>query len=409
MVLSFFSCCLLLQALTPEIIEHAQAGAAAQKEGKWDVAIGEFRKVIELQPDSVSGHANLGESYFQGGDYGAAIPELERALQLNPNLMGTHQTLGVALLVQGSPEAALPHLEKTRTPELLGVAYLETERFGSAIMALQTALERQPGDPDMLYYLGRATALASKRSLDQLTKINPELARNGLSSDAESRLPQDVGELQKALAKKPEDPELLAAFSRSAGRASKQTFDLLLQSKPNSARAHQVLAERAAEGGRLREAAKEYAEALRIAPYAANVHLAFGDLLVALRDRPAAAVQYRMETQLRPLSAGGFYRLGSLLLQQGDLEVALEDLTCADILRPNSPQILQELGRAAFAANDIARAEASWVKLLDIEKTGALAATAHFELAMLYRRAGRPKEADRETAAYEQLKKQGGR
>lgn len=409
MVLAFVSCCLLLQALTPEIIEHAQAGATAQKEGKWDVAIREFRKVIELQPDSVSGHANLGESYFQSGNYGAAIPELQRALQVNPNLMGTHQTLGVALLVQGSPEAALPHLEKTRTPELLGVAYLETERFGSAIMALQAALDRQPGDPDMLYYFGRATALASKRSLDQLTKINPELARDGISPDAERRLPKDVVELQKSLAKKPEDPELLAAFSREAGRASRQAFDQLLESKPNSARAHQVLAERAVDSGRLSEAAKEYAESVRIAPYAPNVHLAFGDLLVTERDRANAVVQYRMETQLRPLSADAFYRLGSLLLQQGDVKVALEQLTRADRLRPNSPQILQELGRAAFAANDIARAEASWVKLLDIENTGGLAATAHFELAALYRHAGRPKEADRETAAYEQLKKQGGR
>ena len=96
MVLTFLSCCLLLQAFTPEVIEHAQAGAAAQKEHKWDIAIREFRKVIELQPDSVSGHANLGESYFQSGDYASAIPELQRALQLNPNLMGTHQTLGVA-------------------------------------------------------------------------------------------------------------------------------------------------------------------------------------------------------------------------------------------------------------------------------------------------------------------------
>jgi tetratricopeptide (TPR) repeat protein len=408
MVLAFLSCCLFLQALTPEIIEHAQAGAAAQKESKWDVAIREFRKVIELQPDSVSGHANLGESYFQSGDYLAAIPELQRALQLSPNLMGTHQTLGVALLVQGNPEAALPHLEKTRTPELLGVAYLQTGRFGSAIMALQAALERQPGDPDMMYYYGRANALASKRSFDQLRKINPELASAGISAEAASRLPQDVVELQKALAKKPEDPELLDVFSRAAARASKQAFDQLLQSKPNSARAHQVLAERAVEAGRLPDAEREYAESLRIAPYTANVHLALGDLLVAERDWRAAVVEYRMESKLQPLNSDVAYRLGALLMQEGQAS-ALDELARADRLKPNSPQILQELGRAAYMTNDIARAEASWVKLLDIEKTGGLAATAHLELAELYRRAGRQKESEREAAAYELLKKQGGR
>jgi hypothetical protein len=45
--------------------------------------------------------------------------------------------------------------------------------------------------------------------------------------------------------------------------------------------------------------------------------------------------------------------------------------------------------------------------LLGIDQKSDLAASAHFELAALYRRAGRSQEADRETAAYEQLRNQG--
>ena len=258
MTLTFVTCCFLLQSPTAEVIEHAQAGAAALKQGKPDVAIQEFRRVTELQPGSAAGHANLGDAYFQNGDYGAAIPELDLALRINPNLMGTHQTLGVALLVQGSPEEALPHLEKNRTPELLGLAYLETGRLGSAIMALQAALNNQPNDPDLLYYFGRATGSAAKRTLDQLAKVNPDMARK--SSDAaanESRPPQDVVELQKALAKQPNDADLLLAFSRAAALASRRAFDRILQSSANSARAHQVLAERYFESGRLPEAERE--------------------------------------------------------------------------------------------------------------------------------------------------------
>lgn len=408
MALALFSCCLLLQSLTPEIIEHAQAGAAAQKEGKLDVAIREFRKVTELAPDSVSGHANLGDAYFQSGDYGAAIPELERALQLNPNLMGTHQTLGVALLVQGNPEAALPHLEKIRTPELLGVAYLETGRLGSAIMALQAALERQPNDPDQLYYFGRATALAAKRSLDQLAKSNPKLAsKSAAAGDGDSSF-KDVVELQKALAAKPDDPDLLAAFSQAAVQASKRAFDQLMRLDPKSARAHQVLAERYVESGRLPDAEKEYAESLRLKPYTSHVHMALGNILIAEHNWAAAGEQFRMESKLRPADADAFYRLGSVLLQQGQATDAAKELGNADRLRPDSPPILQELGRAAFVAGDTARAQAAWVKLLGIDSTSGLAASAHFELATLYRRAGRSQDADSEMAAYEQLKKKGG-
>ncbi len=381
MTLAFFIC-LFLQSLTPEVIEHAQAGAAAQQQGRLDVAIQEFRRVTELQPNSAAGHANLGDAYFQKGEYGAAIPELELALRLNPKLMGAHQTLGVALLVQGNPDEALPHLEKTRTPELLGLAYLETGRLGSAIAALEAALDRQPNDPDLLYYFGRATALASKRTLDQLAKVNPDLARkSNAAANHESRPFQDVINLQKALANQPNDADLLSGFSRAAALASKQAFDQILQSNANSARAHQVLAERYLESGRLPEAEREYAESLRLKPYTSNVHLALGDVFVTEGNWSAAVAQFRMESKLRPASADAFYRLGSVLLQQGQASGAVEEFAHADRLRPDTPQILLALGKAAFAANDAARAEASWIKLLGIDKKSDLAASAHFELA----------------------------
>src|ERR1035437_4747873 len=106
------------------------------------------------------------------------------------------------------------------TPELLGLAYLETGRLGGAIAALQAALEKQakePNAPSLLYYFGRATDLASKRSFDQLAKLNPDLARKSSAAlDNGSRPPQDIASLQTALAKHPNDADLLSVFSRAA-------------------------------------------------------------------------------------------------------------------------------------------------------------------------------------------------
>ncbi len=113
---TFFACCLFLQSVTPEVIEHAQAGAAAAQQGRLDVAIQEYRKVTELQPNSAADHAHLGDAYFRNGQYTESLAELKTALRLNPNMIDTHQTLGVLLLIQGNPEDALPHLEKMRTP-----------------------------------------------------------------------------------------------------------------------------------------------------------------------------------------------------------------------------------------------------------------------------------------------------
>ena len=409
MIVAPLFCCLFLQSLTAEAIEHAQAGTAAEKQGKFDVAILEFRKVVELQPEVASGHANLGEAYFQHGDYPAAVPELERALQLNPNLMGSHQTLGVALLLEGNAEAALPHLEKNRTPDLLGLAYLETGRLGSAIMALKAALENRPADADLLYYFGTAAALSSRRTHDQLMHLNPGRPADGAAGDRAGSPPQDLLELEKALAGRPDDPGLLAAFSRAADQAAQQAFDRIVEIDPNSPRAHQVKADRLERSGRLPEAERELAESLRLNPYAPHVHVALGNLLVTERKWPAAAAQFRLESMLRPADADPAYRLGSVLLEQGQPGEAVENLSKADRLRPGSPQILYELGRAAFAAGDLPRAEAAWRQVLVSDGNGALAASAHIDLAMLYRRSGKPADADREMAAYNQLKKKEAR
>lgn len=402
---TFFAWCLFLQSLTPEAIEHAQAGAAARQAGRIAVAIQEFRQVTELQPNLAVGHADLGDAYFQNGEYGAAIPELEAALRLNPDLMLTHQTLGVVLLMQGNAEGALPHLEKMHMPELLGLAYLETGRLDGAITALHAALEQHPGDLNLLYYLGRALDLAAKRTFDQAAKINPDLA-HGFSGDA--RQPRNVYDLQNALAKQPDDAEVLLAFSRAAALASKGAFDQILQSDANSARAHQVSAERYIASGRLREAEREYTESLSLKPNTSHLHSALGDVLAAEGNRSAAVAQYRMETQLQPFSGDAFYSLGAALLQQGQARAAAEELAKADRLRPNAPHILLALGGAAFDIHDNARAESSWTKLLSIDKESNLAAKAHMGLSRLYRRAGRLPEADREQAAYERLTNPGG-
>lgn len=404
---------LLMQSVTPEAIQHSQAGAAAQRQGNLDVAIEEFRKVIELQPDSPSGYANLGETYFLKGNYDSAIPELEHALRLSSTLVGAQQTLGVALLIQGDAAGALPHLEKAHTPELLGLAYLETGRLANAILALQQALGQRPNDPDLLYYFGRATALASRRAFDQLEQIKPGSARarhaagerngeTGRSPEAEPA--SALGELIEAVGQHPNNPDLLDRLGRATALASGRAFDQIIKTNAGSARAHQVAAERYVEAGRIAEAKKEYEESLRLRPYSAGVHLALGRTLAAEGDWPAATAEFRAESRLRPLSAEAFYHLGSALFEQGQAGEALAKLERADQLGPNTPEILLALGQAASLTGDRARAEKFLTKLLESDKQSDLAAQAHLALATIYRQAGKTPDADREMAAYEKLK-----
>ncbi|MGH9613857.1 MAG: tetratricopeptide repeat protein [Bryobacteraceae bacterium] len=337
---------LVWQSVSPQVVQHVQAGIAAQKQGRLNEAIAEFRKVTELAPDLPAAFVNLGAAYMQSRNYGAAIAPLKRALELNPDLAGAQQMLGYALLAQGYAAEAIPHFEKSGARDGLGIAELETGKLPEAIANLEAALAKRPNDPDLLYYLGRASGLLSK-----------------------------------------------------------DTFDTLLSAYPDSARAHQALAENYTALRRVPEAEKEYQEALRLRPDTPGIHLALGEVYAAASDWVRAEVEFRAEAKLQPGSAEAAYRLGSALLQQGKVPEARAELARADRLRPGMPETLYSLGKAASLAGDVDAAEKAWTGVIAIEKTGSLAAQAHFGLAGLYRKQGKMADAEREMQEFEKLQR----
>src|SRR5580658_7153121 len=332
------------QVASPQAAEHMQAGIAAGKERKFDVAIAEFKKVTELDPAFVDGFISLGQAYMESGDYGSAIPPLKHALELNPDLLPAHQLLGYALLAQGYAAEAIPHLQRSPDKTALGIAQIQTGKLPEAVANLQASLAAHPNDPDLLYYLGRASGLLAKQSIDTL----------------------------------------LAAY-------------------PDSARAHQAMAENYFVLRRMPDAEKEYREALRLRPALPEVHLALGEVYAGAFQWDKAEQEFRMQAKLQPGNAEAAFRLGEALLEQGKAHEARAELLRADRLMPEMPETLYSLGKAASLEGDAAAAEKAWTKLLSIEKQSALAAQAHFGLAGLYRKEGKTAEARREMQEFQSL------
>ena len=153
-----------LHALSPEAAQHMQAGIAADKQHQFDLAITEFRKVTEIEPGFVEGFISLGQAYMEKHDFGAAIAPLKHAVEANPDSAPAHQLLGYALLVEGYAAQAIPHLERVKEKSALGIAQIQTGQLAEAVVNLQAALVDHPNDPDILYYLGRASALSREQT-----------------------------------------------------------------------------------------------------------------------------------------------------------------------------------------------------------------------------------------------------
>ena len=335
---------LAVQGASPEAAQHLQAGIDADKQRHYEVAIKEFRKVTELDPKLTTGFVNLGEVYMETHDYASAIAPLKHALELAPDLPAAHQLLGYALLAQGYAAEAIPHLERVQEQAALGIAQLETGQLPEAVANLRAALKAQPNDPDLLYYLGRASGLLSK-----------------------------------------------------------QTIDTLLAAYPDSARAHQAMGENYFVLRRMPEAEKEYVEALRQRPDVPGLHLELGLVYAGASQWEQAEQEFRAEAKLQPGNAEAAFRLGDALLRQGRTHAARTELERSNRLQPGMPETLYSLGKAASLDHDPASAQKAWSGLLNIEKEGPLAAQAHFGLATLYRKEGNAGLAEHEMQEFQRL------
>ncbi|HYL15055.1 MAG TPA: tetratricopeptide repeat protein [Terriglobales bacterium] len=344
MIHTFLLLWLAWQTVSPEALQHLQAGIEADKQRHYDAAIAEFKKLTELEPTLAAGFINLGAAYMEKQDYASATAPLKRAVELSPDQTEAHQLLGYTLLAQGYAAEAIPHLERAGEQGALGVAQIETGQLQEAVVNLQAALTKRPNDPDLLYYLGRASGLLSKQSIDTLQ----------------------------------------AAY-------------------PDSARAHQAMAENYFVLRQMPQAEKEFHAALQLRPDTPHLHLELGLVYAGASQWEKAEEQFRAETKLQPGSAEAAYRLGNTLLQEGKVREARAELQRADRLKPEMPETLYALAKAALLEGDSAAAEKAWAKVIELEKASDLAAQAHFALASLYRKQGKTAEAEREMQEFKKL------
>ena len=335
--------CLLFQASIQDAPLHEGAGLAALQAGQKDVAIREFSAETRANPEHAEGYYYLGLAYLQNGDYGLAIPALKKALVLKPDLGAAHAPLGYSLLAQGYATEAVTQFEAARDQAGLGIAQLSAGDLPAAVTNLQAAVKARYDDPDLVYYLARASGLLSK-----------------------------------------------------------QLYDALLSSQPGSPRANQALADNYAAVRQAQAAEDHYLAALKARPSLPGVYLSLGQVYADAGQWKQAEDAFRAETKLQPGNAEAAYRLGSALLHDGNPQEASVELLRADHLQPDMAETLFALGKAEASQNHYAEAEKAWHRVIDLEKTGELAAQSHFNLATLYRKQGRTADAGREMKEFQE-------
>jgi len=296
--------------------------------------------------DTAETHLKRAAAYEQKRDYASAISELRRALELRSDSIEAHGMLGEALLARGYSAEAIPHLQRAHRLDLLGIALTEEHRTAQAIETLLAALQENPNNPDLLFYLGKACGFLSKKSFDQLVHSNPK-----------------------------------------------------------SARAHELMAESYLAQQQIENAEREYRTALEVRSDLRGIHLALGLIKLEAGNLDEAEKEFRAEVTLSPGDGEAAWRLGSVLLQKGHTHEALAELERSNRLRPQMIETLFDLGRASALENRPDAAEKAWLEVVALGGTSDLAASARLQLSQLYRKEGKIAEADRQLERYRELEK----
>jgi tetratricopeptide (TPR) repeat protein len=200
---------------------HYCLGLAFGKQGKYDLAIPQFRAVLPLAPGLADAHYHLGLCLMSSERLPEAVAEYQAALQLNPGHPLARNNLAVTLLALDKlDEAAAQFVELARLePDSpvplcsLGGIRLRQRKAADAEAHFAEAVRRQPDFIPALTGLGRALFAQGKfteaqtqfREVVRRCPASAEAHANlGLSYARRSQLDEAVREFQEQLRLQPD-------------------------------------------------------------------------------------------------------------------------------------------------------------------------------------------------------------
>ena len=177
-------------------------------ERRWDEAEHEFKRALELSPNSATAHELYAWYLTARGRLEEALAEMKRASDLDPLSPLLSTGVGGVLMYRGQLDEAIEQNKKTLdwSPGFfvahygLGRFYLKQGKYDAAIASLRQADAISAGSPSVVADLAHAYALAGKRA-EALKEFDRwrELTRQGYARPEQAaHIHAALGEREKA-------------------------------------------------------------------------------------------------------------------------------------------------------------------------------------------------------------------
>jgi tetratricopeptide (TPR) repeat protein len=330
------------------------------------------------------------QKYLQEEKPQLAIPVLSEIISLNPKDLNAQGNLGVLLFFQARYSEAIPHMR----------AALELQSGLWRIQALLGIAEKRTGD------LARAqTDLEAAFSNLDDKKIQLEAGLELLETlSATGQLDRALSFAAKLQDMEPRNTQILFATFHLARRLMDQSLLSMLIAAPDSPEMHMMMAGELGRQGNQSNAIAQYREALRLNPKLPGAHFELAEQLRTAAD-PAlnaqAEAEYKAAIQVNQFDEKSWRELGGIMAAKGDYKAAEENYRKALALEPKDSEA--KTGLATVLIN-VDRANEAISLLESAVEADPTNTAAHYRLSMLYRRAGRTADADRELETFQRYK-----
>jgi tetratricopeptide (TPR) repeat protein len=339
--------------LSPASFEElVHQAAAAQAEGKTDLAMESYQQALQLRPDWEEGRWRFAMLCYSTGHFPEAIAELKILSGQKPNLGTAWAVMGLAEFALEDYDNALIHLQRGEQLGFGGSA--EAVRLAKYQLAI---LLNRSGQFDEA--IGVLAGYFAQAAMDKEMRIALGMAQ--------LRIPMLPGQLEPAK----------SALVESVGDATV----LLLGSKYDLA------------FPKLQQLLKEY-------PATPFLHYTYGTALMALSEYDEAEAQQREESRISPRSELPYVGLASIALKRQRPSDAKAAAQRAVELAPQSAETHYLLGRACL---DTGHEEQAVHELEAASKLAPGSPKVHFNLAKAYAKAKRPEKAEEERAIFDRL------
>lgn len=328
--------------------------------GKSELAEGQFRKALELEPRDYDANHNLGELYIQSKRIADAVPLLEKAQEIHPSYDNGYD-LALAYFLTGKLGQArqlVQNLEQIKnTGELHNLLAQIDEKSGDFVPAVNEYEMAAHMDPSEGNLFDWASELLLHRTyepaievFEQATLRYPNSPRLfiglGMALYSRGKYDEAVKALLKAADLNPADPRCYLFLSKAYDSSPNQAEDVIqrfrrfAELQPNNALALYYYAISLWKGKRaedptlnLQEVESLLLKSIALDPKLAQAYVQLGNLYADRREYARSIPEYESALKLDPNLPDAHYRLGQDYIHTGQKDRAQEHLVIYQRLR----------------------------------------------------------------------------